>query len=244
LVLTNPSLNLPRFGDGGVWYFNPLAWQFLFFLGLVVGNPARQQRSFAPRWLLVTLSVAMLAAGLVVLKGFEFLMQSNLQTFEDLRPLIEFYRTWAVKTELGPLRLLHFFALAYLTALVFPRTLAVWSQRWARPLIVAGQHSLEVYAFGLVLSFLGAFVLLRGPLTSAWGVVLVDSAACAASLAFGYFVAWWKTGSRQKQGGTPQEVARRHRGRSDGHHQNRPALANEKRATRRRKSGKPRSGTP
>jgi hypothetical protein len=243
LVLTNPSLNLPRFGDGGVWYFNPLAWQFLFFLGLVVGNPARQQRSFAPRWLLVTLSVAMLAAGLMVLKGFEFLMRANLRTFDDLRPLIELYRTWAVKTELGPLRLLHFFALAYLTALALPRTLTIWSQRWARPLIVTGQHSLEVYAFGLVLSFLGAFVLLRGPLTSAWGVVLVDLAACAASLGFGYVVAWWKTGRRQ-QGGTGQDVSRRPHDRSGSQHQNRPVLVHEKRGPRRRKSGTPRSGTP
>jgi hypothetical protein len=247
LVQINPAINLPRFGDGGVWYFNPLAWQFLFFLGLVVGNPvigkpARETRSLAPRWLLVTLSVAMLACGLIVLKGFEYLMRFNVRTWEDLEPMIAFYRAWAVKTELGPLRLLHFFALAYLTSLVLPPSLSVWSRRWARPLIVAGQHSLEVYAFGLVLSFLGAFVLLRGPLTSSWGVILVDLAACAASLGFGYVVAWWKTGRRQPQDGQAKVIPRGSHGKSIARHPNRPALVKGNGGSRRRKSGKPRSG--
>ncbi len=205
LVLANPSLNLPRFGDGGVWYFNPLAWQFLFFLGLVVGNPARVPRDWAPRWLPIGLSIGMLAWGLLVLKGFEYLVRWDLRSWQDLWPMVEFYRTWAVKTELGPLRLLHFFALAYLVSLVFPSTLSIWSRRWANPLVTAGQHSLEVYAFGLVLSFLGVFMILRGPLTGDWGVVVVDLAVCGGSLGFGYWVAWWKGRHRQRYTDTTLE---------------------------------------
>ncbi len=236
LVQVDPSLNLPRFGDGGVWYFNPLAWQFLFFLGLVVGNPARASYQWAPRWLLVLLSVAMLACGLIVLKGFDYLQRWGLRSWEDLWPIVEFYRVWAVKTELGPLRLLHFFALAYLTSLVFPRSLA-WSQRWAKPLITAGQHSLEVYAFGLVLSFLGAFVLLRGPFAGNWIVVLVDLAACAGSLGFAYLVAAWKGRRPARLVAEGHPRAQRH-GRAVKRRQ--PPTAAPRVGRSRRPTGKPR----
>jgi hypothetical protein len=239
VVQVNPALNLPRFGDGGVWYFNPLAWQFLFFLGLVVGNPSRVPRMLAPRWLLVVLSIGMLAGGLIVLKGFDLLMRWGVQSWDDLWPMVEFYRVWAVKTELGPLRLLHFFALAYLTSLVFPRSLSIWSQRWANPLITAGQHSLEVYAFGLVVSFLGAFVLLRGPVAGDWGVVAVDLAACGGSLGFAYLVAGWKGRHRAKRGSSAdksQPPARR-RGKATGRRQT--PLAAPHSGRNRPKSGKP-----
>lgn len=240
VVQVNPSLNLPRFGDGGVWYFNPLAWQFLFFLGLVVGNPARAPRKWAPRWLLIGLSIAMLACGLIVLKGFEYLVRGGVWSWDDLWPLVEFYRAWAVKTELGPLRLLHFFSLAYLVSIAFPKSLSMWSRRWTKPLVTAGQHSLEVYAFGLVLSFLGAFVLLRGPVADDWGVVFVDLAACGGSLGFAYLVAWWKGRSRAKRvssAAESQPPARR-RTKATGHRQT--PLAAPHSGRNRPKSGKPR----
>ncbi len=196
-VQANPAFNLPRFGDGGVWYFNPMAWQFLFFLGLVLGNSAKSPgRRLLPRWALLTLAVGMLAWGLLVLKGLTLLVQFQIFSWEQVLPMVEFYRAWADKTTLGPLRLLHFFALAYLTSQWVPRTAGFLTRPIFRPLITAGQHSLEVYAFGLVLSFLGAFVLLRGPLTQIWGVLLVDGVACLASLGFAGIVARWKTGHR------------------------------------------------
>ena len=239
-VQANPSLNLPRFGDGGVWYFNPFAWQFLFFLGLVVGNPARVPRKWAPRWLLIGLSIAMLACGLMVLKGFEYLVRWGVWSWDDLWPLVEFYRAWAIKTELGPLRLLHFFALAYLVSQVFPRSLSMGSRRWANPLIVAGQHSLEVYAFGLVLSFLGVFFLQRGPAASRWGVVLVDLAACGGSLGFAYGVAWWqrRRNLRRNTAASNGQPPAGRLGRAPGRRRSQLAVPRSER--RRSKTSKPR----
>lgn len=182
----------------------------------------------------------MLACGLIVLKGFDLLMRWGVRSWDDLWPIVEFYRVWAVKTELGPLRLLHFFALAYLTSLVFPRSLSMWSKRWANPLITAGQHSLEVYALGLVLSFLGAFVLLRGPVAGDWSVLAVDLAACGGSLGFAYLVAAWKGRSRAKRSASAVEgrPPARRRGKASGHRQT--PLAAPHAGRNRRPAGKPR----
>lgn len=192
-VQWEPSLNLVRFGDGERWYFNPFAWQLLFFVGLLIGNPSRSHRRLAPEWLLITLSIGMLFWGLMAFKGFHWLERLGIHHWEDLAPiLVEFSLSWEAKTELGPLRLFHFFALAYVTSLVFSRDLSMWARPWVHPFITAGQQSLEVYAFGLVVSFLGAFALLRFPAISRAGVIVVDLAGCVLSLGFAYLVEWWK----------------------------------------------------
>jgi hypothetical protein len=186
-----PGVNFTRFGDGEQWYFNPLAWQFLFYLGIYLGDPRRKPLNIVPRWLLVTLSVAMLLAGFFVMKASLWMVQSNGALWETFQPMYRVYWGWGGKTTLQPLRLLHFFALAYLTSQLLPRNLSFWTSWLARPIIVAGQHSLEVYAFQLVVSFVGVFMLsMRFQYTS--DVVMLDIVACVLSIGFAYVVAWWQ----------------------------------------------------
>jgi len=189
-----PGLNLTRFADGNPWYFNPLAWQFLFFIGIYLGDPARTIKWPVPRLLLAG-SLAVVAFGVYTLKIVPHLVSVHPRLYLDALPLFEFYWAWSDKTSLEPLRLLHFFALVYATAQLLPADLRFWSSRAARPLVVAGQHSLEVYAWGLVLSFLGAFVILLGANSTA-AVVAIDLAACSASIGFAFAVRWWKTRGR------------------------------------------------
>ncbi len=190
-----PQINLPRFGDNENWFFNPLAWQFLFFLGICLGDPRRKRREIVPRWLLMSASVAILLLGVFALKSPIHVYHWDRTWFESLIPVYRFCHVWSTKSTLGPLRLLHFFAMVYFTATVLPKTLSFWSTAWARPLVVAGQHSLEVFAAGLVLSFVSVFLIIRVfPTTAA--VLLFDAAACAASIGFAYFVGWWKSRKR------------------------------------------------
>lgn len=194
-VQFHPELNLRRFGDDGVWYFNPFAWQFLFFLGMCVGDPgsrfdiAAVLRKLRP--ILIPASVAMLAFGAFLLKGSLYLVERDPEYYKRFLPMYRFYWAWGAKTPLQPLRLAHFFALAYLTSLIFPKALRFWSTAWARPVVVTGQHSLEVYAWGLVLSFCGAFLIAAG-WDGAPTVLLIDLVACAASIAFAYGVRAWR----------------------------------------------------
>ena len=156
-----PKLNLPGFAVGEPWFFNPLGWQFLFFIGICLGDPQRKTHLAIPRWILIPLSLVMLAFGFFVLKA-SILIIGSINIYEQIKPVYHFYETWGDKTNLQPLRVLHFLALAYLTSLVLPANLRFWSSRWARPVVVAGQHSLEVYAWGLVLAFVAVAFIIHG----------------------------------------------------------------------------------
>ena len=137
--------------EGGVWFFNPMAWQLLFILGGAAAiqgqlprapdlRPLRQQPLFigAALYLLVT--------GLIALSWrwpqvHDALIPRHLG--EWLYPIS--------KTNLSPVRLLHFLALAYATAKVVPDS--AWLQRWwARQSCRMGRYSLEVFCFGVLLA--------------------------------------------------------------------------------------------
>lgn len=192
-VQFNPHWNLTRFGDQQLWYFNPMAWQFLFFVGITMGDPVRRPLRYPPpRWLLVVPSAAIVAFGLLVMKLSIPLMQRSPSLEAVLMPLVRFYWDWGDdKTVLQPLRLAHFFALAYLTSVLFPARLKFWSSAVARPIVITGRHSLEVYACGLVLSFLAVLAIQQGPMTTS-SVLCMDLAACLASIGFAYGVSAWQ----------------------------------------------------
>ena len=63
------------------------------------------------------------------------------------------------KTDLDVLRFAHFLALAALTVRFLPRDWPGLKSPWLRPLILCGQHSLEIFCLGVFLAFAGHFVL-------------------------------------------------------------------------------------
>ena len=63
------------------------------------------------------------------------------------------------KTDLDVLRFAHFLALAALTVRFLPRDWPPLKSIWLRPLILCGQHSLEIFCLGVFLAFAGHFVL-------------------------------------------------------------------------------------
>ncbi|HEX6957178.1 MAG TPA: OpgC domain-containing protein [Ferrovibrio sp.] len=146
--------NLPAYPRGG-WFFNPLAWQFLF----VLGAWCAMRRADAPWQGLPRRPFAAAAAGYL---AFAFLI-----VLTWLHPPWAAYMPrWFArliypidKTELDLLRLLHFLALAYLTILLVRPDSGFLRWRLARPVILCGQHSLHVFCTGIFLSFAAHFVL-------------------------------------------------------------------------------------
>jgi hypothetical protein len=186
-----PDLNFHRFADCDQWYFNLLAWQFLFFIGVCLGGTPRRQALLVPRTLLVILSVGVVALGFFAVKATPLLIHWDPRLADTLNPLQSLCWSWAGKPRLDPLRLVHFFALAYLTAQVASRQLAFWSSRIARPIVVCGQQALEVYAWGLVVSFVGAFILASFH-ESTLAVLIADLDGCLLSIGFAFCIMWWK----------------------------------------------------
>lgn len=120
-------------------YFDPFAWQFLFFSGVFIGH--RKARSSAP---LIGPSPLLLAPA-ILLGGFFWYWKCHYLP-DKWAPLD--WVPWSDKTVLAPLRLLNFVVLAYLFSAiltVFPRAL-----EW-RPLAFLGQHSLQVFTFQCLL---------------------------------------------------------------------------------------------
>ena len=98
--------NLPTYPEGGVWYFNPFAWQFLFVLGGAVQRYRQTGGGLPSSRVLLAASILYLLVSLVLALSWRIawlgaLMPTLLGEF--LYPIS--------KTDLDPLRLLHFAAL-------------------------------------------------------------------------------------------------------------------------------------
>ena len=148
--------NLPAYPSGG-WYFNPFAWQLLFVFGAwcAVGGPNRIG------WLVRSRPI-MILAGLYLLFSFVVVMSWNFPQVATLVPQWLAKVLYPIdKTNLDPLRVLHFLALAIFTVRLVPKDWPWLGAPALRPIILCGQHSLEVFALGVLLSFVGHFATLE-----------------------------------------------------------------------------------
>ena len=142
--------NLRAIADG-VWYFNPVTWQLLFVLGGAAAIHASQPRpvearGLATQPLFVAAAVYSLLAGVITISWrwpevHDAWMPSAISDL--LYPIS--------KTDLSPVRLLHFLALAYVTAKLLPTV--GWTRHWlAQQSCRMGRYSLEVFCLGVLLA--------------------------------------------------------------------------------------------
>ena len=142
------------------WFFNPFAWQLVFFTGFAL------MAGWLPsppvhRWLV------WLAAGIVVL-SVPFAWGKIIGQVEAIRDLRQAAAPLFDKTDFGILRYVHFLALAYLAwVAVGPRGARLQRGGWVEDVIAlicrVGQQSLAVFAASMVLArVLGAVLDLAG----------------------------------------------------------------------------------
>ncbi|MDE1163803.1 MAG: OpgC domain-containing protein [Pseudomonas sp.] len=150
-LLTNwYGWNIPAH-DGGLWYFNPLAWQALFVLGGAAALQASRNTVVDSRPL--TRQPLFIACASLVLISVPIALLWKWPTLHDLVvPHWISERLYPIsKTNLAPARLLHFLALAYCTAKLIPR--GPWVQHWlARNIGMMGRYSLEVFCLSVLLA--------------------------------------------------------------------------------------------
>ncbi len=181
--------HLSGYPTGHVWLFNPLAWQFLFTIGAVLGYSKLAGADWVPRasWLVKS---AVMIAGLAALINISWVLHWN----TGLVPAIlsgtlgSYARD---KTNLDPLRLVSFLALAATTVYFVQPRHPILRTRFANWLIACGQNSLHVFCLGILLSVLGRFLLatqgddlLMQLLVTLVGVLLM--------IGLGTLVAWYK----------------------------------------------------
>ncbi|MET0968944.1 MAG: OpgC domain-containing protein [Tardiphaga sp.] len=164
----------------GVWAFNPFAWQLLFVFGAwcALGGARRMARILASKVTLWISVAYLLAAFWVTLTWY-------VPQFNHLLPrIVEQWMYPINKTDLDVLRFAHFLALAAITVRFLHRDWPGLKSPWLRPLILCGQHSLEIFCIGVFLAFAGHFVLAEVAggawmhfLVSLSGIVIMSSAA-------------------------------------------------------------------
>jgi hypothetical protein len=181
-VVQVTHVNLPAYPPGLKWNFNPLAWQFLFFLGAFFARHHKNPGPVVPRRpALLRLAAALLCLACSVSLLLLLQEPNTLPTWLTVLP--------TGKTDLAPLRIIHFFALAYLTVSIVGGRPGFLRWPIAYPVICCGQRSLPVFCAGTLLSLAAHMVLVmvRGNLVMQ---AVVSFAGIALLLAFGTLLCW------------------------------------------------------
>jgi hypothetical protein len=139
----------------GFWAFNPFFWQLLFVFGAwcALGGARRISRfvlSPITQWLAIAYLVVAFSVTMTwYFPQLSFLMPRRLEQW--IYPIS--------KTDLDVLRFAHFAALAAITVRLVPPGWPGLKSPWLWPMILCGQHSLEIFCVGVFLAFVGYFLL-------------------------------------------------------------------------------------
>lgn len=135
------------------WFFNPFAWQFLLTLGAVAADRVRNNMPLYERLLLpLAVGYALFACAVVAPWARIPGLESARLVPGDLLGAID-------KTNLSPLRILHIVALGYIVAACVPASARWLTSSGAGVISRCGQHSLEIFCLGTLLSFSGWVVM-------------------------------------------------------------------------------------
>jgi hypothetical protein len=182
-VQFDKDLNLAAYpGLGQVWYFNPFAWQALFFLSAWLGW--RSTRGgvawLANRWLFR-------AAVVIAVAGFAIRTNWTLHWLYDPIPAFFVQPLWPLmsKTDLSPLRFANVVALALLVAHLIPPQARFLRSIPAKPFVMCGRHSLHIFCLGILLSVVGHLII-----NERFGGVVLQVTVTAVGIAVMIGVAW------------------------------------------------------
>jgi hypothetical protein len=154
-VVQATDVSVPAYPQGHVWFFNPLAWQFLFVAGAALGLGETQSgRQVHPGGAPLLVAIVIAAVGLVIKLSW------TIHGVWDPFPGLFLKELWPVnKNNLSLIRLVPFFATVFIVGTLAAPNAKFLRSSLATPLIRCGQQSLEVFCFGILLSALGHFLL-------------------------------------------------------------------------------------
>jgi hypothetical protein len=137
------------------WAFNPMAWQLLVVLGawwMIYGDRVQPWVRSRP---------ALVLAVLYLLFSLIIALSWRIKPLEALIPQPLAHLLYpSDKSNLGPLRLLHFLAIAVVAAWLVPRNWRVLKTPVMRGAIRCGQNSLPIYCLGVLFAFASHMALL------------------------------------------------------------------------------------
>ena len=194
----NLSWNLPSY-PSGVWFFNPLTWQLIFVFGAWCGvGGVDRLRPFLRSRIVLGLAAGYLLFAFLVVMTWYFPRWAVLipQWFQDWMYPID-------KTNMDVLRFVHFIALAVITVRFIPLDWPWLKSKYLQPMILCGQHSLEIFCFGIFLSFLGHFV--TSEISRSVGMqIFISVLGILAMIGVASLISWYKTIEGRDKGTRPK----------------------------------------
>src|SRR5436190_5554961 len=140
--------NLPGYPDDKVWFFNPAAWQVIFYSGAVLAVVASTLTAF-DRW---RHTVTVLALLYLLFAAF-IALSWQYNSLERLVPDWIARQIYPIdKTNLDVLRFVHFLAVAWLVRLLVPIDAPFLNWPIWQPLRRCGEASLLIFCLGTFLA--------------------------------------------------------------------------------------------
>lgn len=170
----------PNYPTDGVWFLNPLSWQFLFVIGIAGVMHVRRGGTIAFNKYLFGLSVAYILIALVWVRWPLWGVDTSLGL-----PMV---LTGFDKTFLSLTRLAHVLALAYVIVSV-PALSNLARTAQDHPLAILGKHSLPVFVAGTILAMVAQVVKVMNPGGLLDDTLLVASGIMA-QFALAYYLEW------------------------------------------------------
>jgi hypothetical protein len=149
--------NFASYPPGTTWYFNPFAWQLMFFFAAWCGSGGASKL-----WPIIQSRTALIVALLWITFAFLIVMSWHIPLLDAMVPKWMIKVLYPIdKTDLDMLRFTHFLAVALIVSRYVPRDWSALTSKWLRPLILCGQHSLAIFCFGVFLSFAAHWILMQ-----------------------------------------------------------------------------------
>ncbi len=150
-VTVTYRINLPNHPNPAGWFFNPLAWQLLFVIGLLAGVAMRRGRSLVPKHpVLLIIALALLLGSVAWLQVPQFGEYMYGLMWQAQQVGTPDYLTSFEKTFLPLPRLLHVLVLAYALA-CFDGFRRICASVFIAPFRLLGQQGLLVFSAGSVI---------------------------------------------------------------------------------------------
>ncbi len=172
------------------WFFNPLAWQLLFFTGFAIS--AGWIKAPPPnKYLLIACIVFVVA--LIPISNWPIMRE--LPFLKEIRAELIF---GFKKTNFGLLRFLHFLALAYICVTLLKGREQVLKHRYFNPIVKCGQQALPVFLLSMTLSWIGGIILDQIG-RDAFGLTIINMSGIILLIGFAYVMAWTKSSPWRKK---------------------------------------------
>ncbi len=178
------QLNFPAHADDqAMWYFDPFAWQLIFFTGFALRRG----------WIKVSLDSRILFWGsaAVLLAGLAISLPSVFERVKAIDHLRQWVGDHSDKTYMDPMQYVHFLASAYVAVALLKGREALLLTPPLKPFFKCGQQALSIFTSGMVLSYIGGMVFDHAG-TGALAQIAVNGASFGLLFAIAYGVAWFK----------------------------------------------------